>query len=742
MKMKKLFQFLILILATGIIGSCVKQDFDRPPIVSIPVGQVYTIGELIEMYNTTGATQFNTDASVYGVVTMDEVSGNIYKSSYIQDATGAINLRLKESGGLRVGDSVRIYLKNVILSEYNKMRQLDNVHNDSNIIILANGKYREPETVTISQILSGNYQAKLIKLDNVQFIAGDTAFTYASADAATSRLIEDCDGKTIVVRTSNFASFQKNNIPNGNGSMIAVASLFNTTWQLYIRSANEVNLTGNRCGTGGGGGDDPVDGVNEEFASATNNTDIAIQGWTNIAEAGNRKWQGKVFSGDGYAQASGYNSNLQSMVTWLITPNVKMDVPKKLRFKTAKAFWEHGSNVPMTVLVSSNFDGVNVAAASWTPITAKIAGQSDADNAWVESGDIDLSAFMPEGKIAVAFKYVGSGTQSTSMRVDNVYIGTQSGGGGGGGNGGTIDEPFTIEQAIESQNANPYVVGWIKGYIVGSVKSGTSSVESSADIHWSAPFTSATNVLLASSATETDYTKCVIVNMSAGTEFRTAVNLLDNPGNLGKQLKATGTLRTYFGVAGLRDCPGTAADFVLEGGGGGGGGNDPVEMVNEDFQSVVNNTDIAFSGWVNIAEAGTRKWQGKVFSGDGYAQSTGYNSNLPSMITWLVTPNVKMDVAKKLRFRTAKSYWAHGSDVPMTVLVSTNYDGINPSAATWTPITVTLAGQSDADNAWVESGDIDLSAYIPQGKIAVAFKYVGSGTQSTTMRVDNVFIGL
>jgi hypothetical protein len=228
--------------------------------------------------------------------------------------------------------------------------------------------------------------------------------------------------------------------------------------------------------------------------------------------------------------------------------------------------------------------------------------------------------------------------------------------------------------------------------------------------------------------------------MSAGTEFRTKVNLLDNPDNLGKQLKATGTLRTYFGVAGLRDCPGTAADFVL--GGGGGGGNDPVDMVNEDFQSVVNNTDIAISGWVNIAEAGTRKWQGKVFSGEGYAQSTGYNSNLPSMITWLVTPNVKMDVAKKLRFKTAKSFWEHGTGVPMTVLVSSNYDGVNPSAATWTPITVTVAGQSDADNAWVESGDFDLSSFIPQGKIAVAFKYVGSGTQSTTMRVDNVYIGL
>ena len=36
--------------------------------------------------------------------------------------------------------------------------------------------------------------------------------------------------------------------------------------------------------------------------------------------------------------------------------------------------------------------------------------------------------------------------------------------------------------------------------------------------------------------------------------------------------KGKGTLRTYFGAAGLRDSSGEASDFELEGGGGGGGG--------------------------------------------------------------------------------------------------------------------------------------------------------------------------
>lgn len=564
-----LFSLIMLFLA----NACVKQEFDKPPIGQLPVGDVYTISDLVNILNTTGATQFNKDASVYAVVTMDETSGNIYKNAYIQDATGAINVRLKEAGGLRVGDSVRVYLKNVILSTYNGMRQLDNVHNDSNIVILSNQRYRKPDTVTIQQILSGQYQAKLVYLRDVQFIAGDTARTWSDNNATTNRMLEDCDGKTIIVRTSNFANFATKNLPNGKGGIVAVAGVFNTTWQLYVRTLSEVQMNGNRCGGGGGGGLTAVDEVNQNFNSVTADVDINFQGWSNIAEAGTRKWQGKIFSGNGYAQATGFNSNQNSIVSWLITPPVKMDVAKKLRFKTAKSFWAHGNEKPLTVLVSSNFDGTNIAAATWTPINATLAAQTDADNAWIESGDIDLSPFMAEGKIAVAFKYTGSQTLSTSYRVDDVYIGTQGGGGGGGGgNAGTIDNPYTVEEAIQKQNANPYVVGWVQGYIVGAVKNGVSSVSSAADIDFAAPFSSATNVLIASSMNETDYTKCVAVNLPSGTPLRTQVNLLDNPGNLKKQLKVTGTLRTYFGIAGLRDAPGQTGDFVLQGSGGGGGG--------------------------------------------------------------------------------------------------------------------------------------------------------------------------
>jgi len=71
-------------------------------------------------------------------------------------------------------------------------------------------------------------------------------------------------------------------------------------------------------------------------------------------------------------------------------------------------------------------------------------------------------------------------------------------------------------------------------------------------------------VLIADNASETDFMNCVAVNLPFGTTLRAEVNLAANPGNLGKWLKVKGTLRTYFGIAGLRDFSGNPEDFELE----------------------------------------------------------------------------------------------------------------------------------------------------------------------------------
>ncbi len=420
---------------TILITGCVKEIPDEPPYSTIPYDpeKVLTIAELKQMYiELGGAYKIIPNYSLFATVVMDESSGNIYESSYIQDETGAIQLQFFNPGGLCLGDSIRILLADVVVSVYHDLYQISNLDVGDNIYKIAVNHFIEPEVVTINQIATNTdyYQSRPVLLEEVQFMDSELGTTFADAvnNEDVNRMLEDCDGNTIIIRTSGYANFASDTLPEGNGSLVAIASVYNGEAQLVIRSINEVQLTGNRCGGGGGDPIDPVAEVNENFDSVENYTDVNLTGWTNIKVAGDRRWQGKTYQSEKYAQATGYNSGLSNMETWLITPPViNTNGDKELSFKTAMAFWAHSGNEPITVMGSTDFDGTNFETATWTELSANLVNAGSGDNNWIESGAVSLADFV--GNVAIAFKYKGSDSESTSIRVDDVII--NSGGGGG-----------------------------------------------------------------------------------------------------------------------------------------------------------------------------------------------------------------------------------------------------------------------------------------------------------------------
>lgn len=122
---------------------------------------------------------------------------------------------------------------------------------------------------------------------------------------------------------------------------------------------------------------------------------------------------------------------------------------------------------------------------------------------------------------------------------------------------GTKTNPYTVSQGIAL--GNPGTTSWVTGYIVGWVD-GAKLAEGS---KFTVPATSASNVLIADSPTETDYNKCMPVQLVSGTDIRKAVNLMDNAGNLGKKLSIEGELIAYFGVPGIK----SPTDYSLDGSG-------------------------------------------------------------------------------------------------------------------------------------------------------------------------------
>ncbi len=722
MKLFKLYHLVVTIALLVFVTSCIDNEFDAPPAQNLPDGQAITIGEIYQMYNTQGgAFKFTDTMYLYATVIADEGSGNFYKNIYIQDNSGGINIKLQESAAsVRIGDSVKIVMDGLIVSKYAEMMQLDSVKPAYDLIVIKNNVPREPEVVTIDQLNDYSYTCKLIQLNNVQFAPADTATTFANGYELTTmnHTLMDCDKKTVIVRTSGYANFADVNIPNGNGTIIAVASRYNTDVQLYIRDIREVALDSPRCGA-------LVTAVNtlsENFNSLANYGDPStLDGWQNYMKTGTRGWQAKLFSGDAYVQASGYNSGLSAMETWLITPPLDLSAgDRAVKFQSAIAYWTHTSEHPGKVLISTDFNGTNYDQATWTNLNATLAQSTTANYSWVESGEIDLKDFSGTGYIA--FVYVGSSTESTTFAIDNLAFGQKGtlGGGGNTGSGtGTFDDPYDVEYAIANNSGTGV---WVKGYLVGVIETvdGSGSPLSTFVPSFTAPFNTATNVMIAQTAAETDTNKCVVIQLPTGA-IRDAVNLNVNPSNQGKEILLYGNLEKYFNKPGLK----TVSGYWLDG--AGIIPEEPEGFFIEEFTTTLGQ----FTGF---SISGTQKWEWASY-GSGCAKMSGFAGGAVANEDWLVSPAI--DLTSKtnvvMTLSTAVNY-IDGWD-KLQVLVSDDYSG-DVATATWTE----LSGYTKPTSfTFVDSGEISLSAF--EGKpIHVAFKYVSTSSAAATWEIGTVVL--
>ena len=144
---------------------------------------------------------------------------------------------------------------------------------------------------------------------------------------------------------------------------------------------------------------------------------------------------------------------------------------------------------------------------------------------------------------------------------------------------------------------------------------------------------------------------------------------------------------------------------------------------------------ITLEGWVNYngstsTPASVRLWHARTFSNNIYAEfSSFYSVTGTNDVAWLITPELDLTATtgEVLSF-TTKTRFANG--YPLTVLISTDYDGTTGgiATATWTPLVFTAPTVNDV---FVSSGNIDLSSY-ESDNVRIAFKYTGSKAGVTT----------
>ena len=436
--MKKLIKSFFPFLAFALLFSaCIEEDFDQPPTEGTDPGLTVTttIAELKAMHTLGSFETITEDLVIKGVVAADDASGNWYRSFVLQDETGGITILIDIAESYVFyprGREVYVKLKGLVLSDFNDLIQLGGyIASDGSLgeIVdvtqhLVKSVFRgapEPKVKTIPQLTVDDVNT-VIQLNDVYFL--DTSGTYADAINQNSVNLDlsDCLDNTILVRTSGFADFANQPVAKGGGTFIGILGIYRGDFQLLIRDLNDLDMEEERCANF-----DPcagltptvVSGVDEDFENGSNNATVEVAGWTNFAVKGSRLWQFKEFSGNVYCQATAYNDGSPEMETWLVTPGIELTSAKTLTFESAKAFWEHDG---LSVWVSTDFV-CDPTKATWQPLNAVLAGQSDADHAWIPSGDIDLSGLTGQ-TVFIGFKYVGSNNSglTTSYRIDNVTI--------------------------------------------------------------------------------------------------------------------------------------------------------------------------------------------------------------------------------------------------------------------------------------------------------------------------------
>ncbi len=162
----------------------------------------------------------------------------------------------------------------------------------------------------------------------------------------------------------------------------------------------------------------------------------------------------------------------------------------------------------------------------------------------------------------------------------------------------------------------------------------------------------------------------------------------------------------------------------------------------QNFDQVPDNSTLSLPGWGNFVQAGSLFWKGALYGGNGFAEFSISGTRVNSNIAWLVTPKIDMDQHTKevLTFRAAQHRLDTDSPLnSLEVYVSTDFDGLNVTTATWIRLVANLPKQATPWNQFIGSGAIDLSGY--KGKINIAFKYTGSGRNLAldgTFQVDDI----
>lgn len=707
--------YLLMLIAAFVMVGCA-DNFDRPPIVEPTAANAdkvnTTIYDLKFKYwddarnyiDTIGQTEAGEDIIIKGRVVSSDETGNIYKSLVIQDETAALALSINQSSlytTYRLGQEVVINATGMYIGKYNGLQQLGYPEwyaqgNAWEATFMAleffqehaemNGfpKVNEVDTLVVSlgSLPSDpaglcQWQSQLVRLDDVMFTEADGKAVFAEDDASANRTLQDLNGNTIIVRNSNYADFRSQKLPIGTGSVVGILSYYGTAWQLLLRSAEDCI------------------GFSTDTKGLKDNP-YTMEDVAELQETSKTGWFTGYIVGAVKPGKSAVESN----------DDIQWEAPAALANTIVLGATAETKDIKECIIIALE-EGSDL---------RNVANLKDNEGAYQKNLLVKATAFK-----AV---YGHQGIVTSGQYADFVLEGTASPSGDG-----TKESPYSVAHTISNIYADgAQKAAWITGYIVGGVD-GKSITDNAV---FSAATATNSNILISDNPNAQSVAECIPVQLPAGA-VRDALNLVSNPGNLGKKVKLNGSVEKYFGVAGFK----TVTEYEIEGGGSSTPDTpvttDPVTSLSEGFNSSIP------ANWTNVKVTGDKAWYQTSYNNNGYAAMTGYKGTQPPFDAWLITPalNVKDATNNIFSFITQVNGYGNTTSVFEVYALTSN----DLATATKTKLNPTIAtAPASGYSSWVESGNLDLSSY---GDIVyVGFRfYATQDANYATWCVDDVKFG-
>ena len=274
----KHLHYYILLLTCCLFTACMDGDWNIPGTdgsefgnQSINETNVVTIGQLKKQYagiiSSGGYVKITEPMQIKGVVTGNDIQGNIYNQIGLEDGTGSIIICIAQGGlygQLQVGREIIVELKDLYVGSYGQQPEIGTPYTNKSgrtyvsrmprVLWQQHYKMLDLKSATpfefdVSKVSDANYIkencGRLMTIRGVKFQGANGKRVYASEkekDAANSvnRSLQGISGNALVVRTSTYADFANKPLPMGTVDITGIFTRYNNTWQILIREESDV----------------------------------------------------------------------------------------------------------------------------------------------------------------------------------------------------------------------------------------------------------------------------------------------------------------------------------------------------------------------------------------------------------------------------------------------------------------------------------------------------------------------